>query len=243
MLTDEFTELREQILNLLLVRPSTTFCYKNKFPWDKRNSYFRNMLSIMLVCRQFRQEAKDVFFRHNQFIFYSVNKPDLPAGLRLDKHWFTKHPVPIRKLTLGEFWETPQLIANCPELKYLRIMGAAPNLCHDVAAEQEREAWILQYRTNLARLLGRRNGCLRLEGNKTFFEIVEIIGCGDPVDTWEVLELIDELRDGCRGVALLSKWKSSYESEEEVGAWIVRIGYTQGGVVTAKLVRRRDDFD
>ena len=71
---NEVSELRDEIFSLLLVRPSTKFCYKNEFPWDKRNTFFRNMLSIMLVCRQFRQEAMAIFFRHNHCVFYQVSK-------------------------------------------------------------------------------------------------------------------------------------------------------------------------
>lgn len=151
--------------------------------------------------------------------------------------------MPIRKLTLGADWETPKLIASCPDLKDLILQGPLPMLCLDVAVEQEREAWILQYRTNLARLLSRRAGRIRFEGNGTFFEVAELIGCGEGVDMWEVLELIEDLRDRCKGVALLTKWKASHDGEEEVGAWVVRVGYTTGGVVTARLLRRGEEHD
>ena len=124
----------------------------------------------------------------------------------------------------------------------LTIQGEKPDLCHDVAMEENRDAWILQYRTNLARLLGRRGGRIRFVGNGTFFEIAEIIGCGDAVETMEVLELIKELKHRCAGVAVLSKWKKEYDSEEEeVGPWVVKIGYESGGPVTARLVRRCED--
>lgn len=200
------------------------------------------MLALMLTCRQIREEASYIFFRHNHFAFYNVNKPNLPRGLRLDKYWFTKSPVPIRKMTLGSSWETPKLIANCPDLMRLTLEGEARDLCHDVAVEQSRDAWILQYRTNLARLLSRRNGRIMFEGNGTFFERAEIIGSGDSVDTWEVLELITELKTRCGGVALLSKWKKAHDGEEEeCGPWVVRIGFLEGGVVTARLLRRYED--
>lgn len=60
---------------------------------------------------------------------------------------------------------------------------------------------MLQYRTNLARLLSKKGGKIRFEGNGTFYEKAELLGSGELVDTWEVIELIEIIRDRCGGVA------------------------------------------
>lgn len=199
------------------------------------------MLSIMLTCRQVRDEASATFFRHNHFVFYQVGKGSLPRDLTLDNHWFTKKPVPIRNMTLGSNWETPKLVAKCPNLKALTFHGDVWDSCLQVALEQGRESWILQYRTNLAKLLSRRGGLIRFQENLSLLNHVDIVGGGDNVDTWEVLELIEELKERCESIAVDIGIANSEEEEIEVGPWVVRIEYSIGGVVTARLIRRFED--
>lgn len=41
----------------------------------------------------------------------------------------------------------------------------------------------------------------------------------------------------------MTKWKARHDEEEVVDSWIVRIGYSVGGIVTARLVRRVEEPD
>ncbi|KIW03084.1 uncharacterized protein PV09_05729 [Verruconis gallopava] len=238
-------ELRTHLWSLLLVRPRTKFRYAtSQFSPEKRNTYFRTLLSIMLLCHQIRDEAMTIFLKHNHIVLYRLCKPQLPQRLRLDDHWFTMSPAPIRYLSLKghDIFETPKLIASCSELRFLSISWLALSACYDAAAERCKDAWILQYQTNLARLLGRHDGRIRIQENETDCEAFELLGCGKPVDTDEVIALIDESREKCRAVVHFSQQKAKVEGgEEALGSWIVRVSFTTGGVVTVRLIRRTDD--
>jgi hypothetical protein len=185
-----------------------------------------------------------VFLKHNHIVLYQMYSPQLPRALRLDDHWFAKRPVSIRKLSLKGYdsLETPKIIASCPDLRYLCISRAAFTASLDVAYKQYKHAWILQYKTNLPRLLGRNRSRIRFEGNGTFYDIFEVFGCGEPVDTDEVVDLVEGLKDRCRQVAYLTHRFAKLEGREEIVAmWVVKIGFKIGGVVTAVLVGRVEE--
>jgi hypothetical protein len=198
------------------------------------------MLSLMLLCRQINQETMAMFLKHNHIVLYQMYIPQLPRAMRLDDHWFTEAPVPIRTLSLKGYdnLETPKIIASCPDLRYLCINRAAYSTSLEVATEEGKDAWILQYKTNLAKLLSRRNCRIRFEGNGTFYDIFELVGCGEAMDTDEVVELIEQLGERCRQVSYLVHHTAKLEGDEElVGMWVVKIGFKVGGIVTAVLVR------
>jgi hypothetical protein len=154
----------------------------------------------------------------------------------------------MRKLTMTSTGGgDPKMVASCPNLRFLTMATSAHKLCIKEATEHRRDVWLLQYKTNLARLLSHFDGTIVMTGHSMKFREVDpyktfqIYGCGAPIHTEEVVGLLEEARLACVDVAdIKHRIMHRLSLEVEMKGWAIRLGFDANENATVRLLSRLD---